>query len=30
MNRREMIKAYKNTLRPMGIVQVKNTGNNRV
>ena len=30
MNRRELIKEYKNTLRPMGIVQVKNTRNNRV
>ena len=30
MNRREMTKEYKNGLRPMGIVQVKNIGNNRV
>ncbi len=30
MNRREMIKEYKNTLRPMGIVQVKNLRNGRV
>ena len=30
MNRREMIKEYKNSLRPMGIVQVKNIRNNRV
>ena len=28
--RREMIKEYKNTIRPMGIVQVKNLRNNRV
>ena len=30
MNRREKIKEYKNTLRPMGIVQVKNLRNGRV
>lgn len=30
MNRREMIKEYKNSLRPMGIVQVKNLRNGRV
>ena len=30
MNRKELIKDYKNTLRPMGIVQVKNTTNDRV
>jgi hypothetical protein len=30
MNRREMIKEYKNTSRPMGIVQVKNIRNGRV
>ncbi len=30
MNRGEMIKAYKNSLRPMGIVQVKNLTNGRV
>ena len=30
MNRREMIKEYKNSLRPMGIVQVKNIKNGRV
>jgi hypothetical protein len=30
MNRREMIKEYKNSLRPMGIVQVKNIRNGRV
>jgi nitrate/nitrite-specific signal transduction histidine kinase len=30
MNRREMIKGYKNSLRPMGIVQVKNIRNNRI
>lgn len=30
MNRREMIKEYKNTIRPMGIVQVRNIRNNRV
>src|SRR3990172_9979174 len=30
MNRREMIKEYKNSLRPMGIVQVKNLRSNRV
>lgn len=30
MNRKEMIKEYKNTLRPMGIVQVKNLKNGRV
>jgi len=30
MNRREVIKEYKNSLRPMGIVQVRNTRNNRV
>ena len=30
MNRREMIKEYKKTIQPMGIVQVKNIRNNRV
>ncbi len=30
MNRRERIKEYKSSLRPMGIVQVKNIRNNRV
>lgn len=30
MNRREMIKEYKNSPRPMGIVQVRNLRNNRV
>lgn len=30
MNRREIIKEYKSTLRPMGIVQVKNLRNGRV
>ena len=30
MNRREAIKEYKSTLRPMGIVQVRNVKNNRV
>jgi hypothetical protein len=30
MNRREIIKGYKNSLRPMGVVQVKNLTNNRV
>src|ERR1700690_4034174 len=30
MNRRERIKEYKNSLRPMGIVQVKNIRNSRV
>jgi hypothetical protein len=30
MNRREIIKEYKNSIRPMGIVQVKNIRNNRV
>ena len=30
MNRRELIKEYKSTLRPMGIVQVKNLRNGRV
>jgi hypothetical protein len=30
MNRREMTKEYKNSLRPMGIVQVKNIRNGRV
>lgn len=30
MNRREMIKEYKRTIQPMGIVQVKNIRNNRV
>ncbi len=30
MNRKELVKEYKNTLRPMGIVQVKNSKNNRV
>ena len=29
MNRREKIKEYKNSIRPMGIVQVKNTKNGR-
>ena len=28
--RRELIKEYKNSIRPMGIVQVKNIRNNRV
>ncbi len=30
MNRREMIKEYKKTIHPMGIVQVKNLKNGRV
>jgi hypothetical protein len=30
MNRKEIVKEYKNSLRPMGIVQVKNLRNNRV
>ena len=30
MNRREVSKEYKNSLRPMGIVQVRNIVNNRV
>jgi hypothetical protein len=30
MNRREMIKEYKKTIHPMGIVQVKNLRNGRV
>jgi nitrate/nitrite-specific signal transduction histidine kinase len=30
MNRREIIKEYKNSIRPMGIVQVKNIKNGRV
>jgi hypothetical protein len=30
MNRREIIKEYKDSIRPMGIVQVKNIRNNRV
>jgi hypothetical protein len=30
MNRKELIKEYKNSLRPMGIVQVRNITNNRV
>ncbi len=30
MNRREIIKEYKNSVRPMGIVQVRNIRNNRV
>ena len=30
MNRREMIKEYKRTIQPMGIVQVKNMKNSRV
>jgi hypothetical protein len=30
MNRREMIREYKSSLRPMGIVQVKNLKNGRV
>ena len=30
MNRREMIKEYKRTIQPMGIVQVKNIRNSRV
>jgi hypothetical protein len=29
MNRKELVKEYKNTLRPMGIVQVKNSKNGR-
>ena len=30
MNRKEMVKEYKNSSRPMGIVQIKNIGNGRV
>lgn len=30
MDRREMIKEYKRTLQPMGIVQVKNVRNGRI
>jgi hypothetical protein len=30
MDRREMIKEYKNSIQPMGIVQVRNIRNNRV
>ena len=30
MDRREVIKKYKNSIRPMGIVQVRNIRNNRV
>jgi len=30
MDRREVIKEYKNSLQPMGIVQVRNIRNNRV
>jgi hypothetical protein len=30
MNRRDKIKEYKSTLRPMGIVQVRNVKNDRV
>lgn len=30
MNRKKMIKEYKNSLRPMGIVQIKNIENGRV
>jgi hypothetical protein len=30
MNRREVIKEYKKSIQPMGIVQVKNIRNNRV
>jgi hypothetical protein len=30
MNRKEISKEYKNSLRPMGIVQVRNIRNNRV
>jgi len=30
MNRRELIKEYKKSIQPMGIVQVKNIRNNRV
>jgi nitrate/nitrite-specific signal transduction histidine kinase len=30
MDRREVIKKYKNSIQPMGIVQVKNITNNRV
>jgi hypothetical protein len=30
MNRKEMIREYKKTIRPMGIVQVRNIKNNRV
>jgi hypothetical protein len=30
MTRREIVKEYKNSLRPMGIVQVRNIKNNRV
>jgi len=29
-DRRDLIKEYKNSARPMGIVQVRNTANNRV
>jgi hypothetical protein len=30
MTRKEIVKEYKNSLRPMGIVQVRNIKNNRV
>jgi hypothetical protein len=30
MDRREVIKKYKNSIRPMGIVQVRNIRNNGV
>jgi hypothetical protein len=30
MNRKELVKEYKNTLRPMGIVQVRNIRNGRL
>ena len=30
MNRREMTREYKNSVRPMGIVQVRNIRNNRI
>ena len=30
VNRREVIKEYKNSIRPMGIVHVRNIRNNRV
>ena len=30
MDRREMIRKYKNSIQPMGIVQVRNIRNNRV
>ena len=30
MDRRELIKKYKNSIQPMGIVQVRNIRNNRV